>query len=331
MAAACGKELLAYVPAFTSCKGSSPSTPTTATRRSSGGFEDIIVYTPDRNISEQGGDVWTNAKHSTGANEVRPLVDGCCKALSEPLGLHQLYASSSSGLAYGFDVVAFHGLGHSHSTWTVDDTLWLRDLLLELPAFQTSRIFTFNYDSRSFVRPHASSIRGRTFTFGEALICDLADKRFSTAALRHAHGRRSIYGNIADSTRAILFFGTPHQGSDVSAYLGKLRETVLLGRSEIVDELAQWSALLAELTTPFSEVAPRYIITTFFEQKPTKGVIIVAESSAGMGQANERIRGLDADHISLCRFTRTDSNWKVVASRLEAIASLVNENLSGGK
>lgn len=78
-------------------------------------------------------------------------------------------------------VVAVHGLGHSHSTWTVDNNFWLRDLLPGLPAFQMSRIFTFNYDARSFVRSLALSIRGRTFTFAEALLSDLADRRASTA------------------------------------------------------------------------------------------------------------------------------------------------------
>lgn len=39
-----------------------------------------------------------------------------------------------------------------------------------------------------------------------------------------------------------------------------------------------------------------------------------------MGQRNERTRGLEADHISICKLTEDDSNWQIVLSRLEAIA-----------
>lgn len=39
-----------------------------------------------------------------------------------------------------------------------------------------------------------------------------------------------------------------------------------------------------------------------------------------MNQQNERIRGLEANHISICKLTERDSNWQIVSSRLEAIA-----------
>ncbi|OKL63855.1 hypothetical protein UA08_01111 [Talaromyces atroroseus] len=242
-----------------------------------------------------------------------------------------------------------HGLGDSHSTWTVDDTLWLRDLLPRLPSFQSARVMTFGYDARSFLRSLSLSLHGRTFTFAEALLNDLEDKRFSIAdknrpiifighslgglvvksALRHANERRSLYGTISSSTRAILFFGTPHQGCDVAAYLSGLGKAILLKNTEVVDELARWSAPLVELTTAFSEIAPRYNITTFFEQRPTNGVIIVPEASARMGQGNERVRGLDADHLSLCRFTGADGTWNMVANRLEAVADNIRNDMAG--
>jgi hypothetical protein len=43
-----------------------------------------------------------------------------------------------------------------------------------------------------------------------------------------------------------------------------------------------------------------------------------------MGQANEQIRGLNVDHVSLCRFTSADNNWRIVSRRLEAIASSIS-------
>jgi hypothetical protein len=46
-----------------------------------------------------------------------------------------------------------------------------------------------------------------------------------------------------------------------------------------------------------------------------------------MGQRNERIRGLDANHISICKLTDQDPNWQIVLARFEAIAQeqLANE------
>ena len=36
---------------------------------------------------------------------------------------------------------------------------------------------TFGYDARAFIKPFAKATRGRTFTFAEALLNDLADNR----------------------------------------------------------------------------------------------------------------------------------------------------------
>lgn len=79
-------------------------------------------------------------------------------------------------------VVAVHGLGgDSYSTWTRDGTNWIRDLLPSSPYFQNARILTFGYNSAAFIRPFASSTTGRTFTFAEALLSDLDDKRATPA------------------------------------------------------------------------------------------------------------------------------------------------------
>ncbi|KAL4949046.1 hypothetical protein BDW69DRAFT_175260 [Aspergillus filifer] len=151
------------------------------------------------------------------------------------------------------------------------------------------------------------------------------------SALRHANERRTLYGNIANSTKAILFFGTPHQGSDIAAYLTGFQKAILLDKTEFVGDIARWSAPLEELTATFSEIAPNYDITTFFEQRAIEGVIVVPEGSARMGQANERIRGLNENHVSLCRFSGADSNWRIVSGRLQAIADSINKDRSEGR
>lgn len=47
-----------------------------------------------------------------------------------------------------------------------------------------------------------------------------------------------------------------------------------------------------------------------------------------MGQQNERIRGLEADHHDVCKFTEKDPNWNVVKGRLEAIMAEIQEGLA---
>jgi hypothetical protein len=47
---------------------------------------------------------------------------------------------------------------------------------------------------------------------------------------------------------------------------------------------------------------------------------VVNEGSARLGQRNERIVGLAANHFQICKFaTETESNYRRVLSRLEAI------------
>ncbi|KAF8859461.1 hypothetical protein BDZ45DRAFT_673223, partial [Acephala macrosclerotiorum] len=207
---------------------------------------------------------------------------------------------------------------------------------------------TFGYDARAFLHPFARSSTGRTFTFAEALLNDLDDKRTTAAAkkrpiifmghslggiviksaLRHAHALESQYGNILDSTKAIVFFGTPHQGADTAtwaAFLGGLSKAIRIRNTEVVEELKRWSNPLVELTTTFAELAPRFQITTFFEELATNGILVVPQGSARIG--NERARGLQADHRGVCKFTELDPNWTPVKGRLEAIAVGIQEEL----
>lgn len=39
-----------------------------------------------------------------------------------------------------------------------------------------------------------------------------------------------------------------------------------------------------------------------------------------MGQRNERIRGLEADHLSICKLNVQDPNYLIVRARFEALS-----------
>ncbi|KAL4767251.1 Alpha/Beta hydrolase protein [Aspergillus nidulans var. acristatus] len=256
-----------------------------------------------------------------------------------PQVLRQVYPVQSSRKHFNVDVVFVHGLdGDSVSTWTKDETFWPRDLLPKSPFYQDARIFTFGYNREAFLNPNCKS-KVRTFTCGESLLNDLDDARSTSPnrpiifighslggivikyALKHAKSR-SQFANLLKSTHAIIFFSTPHQGTHVQAWnaffasLGKAD----LQEVEVVEELKQWSDMLAELTSEFGELAPAFQMTTFYEFEETNGVLVVPEGSARMGQQTERLRGLNANHTNICKFTEADGNWLAVSRRLEAIA-----------
>ncbi|KAI9782759.1 MAG: hypothetical protein M1816_001711 [Peltula sp. TS41687] len=269
------------------------------------------------------------------------------------LGLHTLYPPDGSSIKPTLDIVAVHGLGgNAYSTWRHSSgNLWLQELS-KSSKLRSTRILTFGYHATAFIRPFSKSSTGRTFTFAEILLNDLSDARSSRTekfrpiifighslggiviktALTHAHSRTTLFGNILDSTKAILFFGTPHQGADVAAWTGFLDKlTTILGikSTEVTKELKTWSTPLLELSTEFSELAPRFNLTTFFEQRSYHGVTVVHEGSARMGQQSERVIGLDADHRDICKFESTgDSNYKRVLKRLEAVATEIEEQTS---
>ncbi|KAI1130691.1 hypothetical protein F5Y10DRAFT_106906 [Nemania abortiva] len=273
--------------------------------------------------------------------------DELLKAPPSNLGLHQVYPDRRTKSNPSLDVVFVHGLGgDSFSTWTGSNGLWIRDLLPKSPFYEDARIFTFGYDARAFLRPFSKSTRGRTFTFAEALLSDLRDKRISPAAkkrpiiflghslggivikaaLRHAHALESLYGEILEATKAIVFFGTPHQGADAAAWaamLGGLGKIIGLQSTEVVEELKRWSDPLVELTTTFSELLPRFDITTYCETKKTNGILVVPQGSAKLGHKNEQSRDLVGNHREICKISEDDPNWHIVIGRLEAIVELI--------
>jgi hypothetical protein len=78
-------------------------------------------------------------------------------------------------------------------------------------------------------------------------------------AIVYAQSRPSIFGDIYSSVKAILFFGTPHQGANAAVwatYLGHISKAVGIRRANVTKELQTWSNELVELTTLFSEQIP---------------------------------------------------------------------------
>ena len=93
-------------------------------------------------------------------------------------------------------------------------------------------------------------------------------------ALVWAH-REPRYQSIKDHTLGIVFFGTPHRGSDKANY-GKTLANVAAGvthkpKSKLIDALQSNSDTLMRLTSEFKFEAPNIEIMTFYETK-TMGI-----------------------------------------------------------
>ncbi|KAM4063706.1 alpha/beta hydrolase family protein [Hirsutella rhossiliensis] len=282
-------------------------------------------------------------------DDIRHEEEEWLKPPASSLGLHQVYPNPNTRSNPDIDVVFVHGLGgDSISTWTKDKSLWIRALLPKSPLYQNARILSYGYDARAFVRPFAHSVNGRVFTFAEALLGDLRDKRVTAAArarplilmghslggiviksaLLQASAREALYGDLLRATKAIVFFGTPHQGAGTAewaSFLGGLGQAVGLRSTEVVGELKRWSHTLVEQTTLFADLWERFDITTFYETMKTNGVMIVPDGAARVGQRNEQARRLVADHIQVCKFSENDANWTTVRGRLDAIVEGIME------
>ena len=90
-------------------------------------------------------------------------------------------------------------------------------------------------------------------------------------ALVWAH-REPRYKTVKDHTIGVVFFGTPHRGSDKANY-GKTLANVATGvmhkpQSKLISALQSNSETLIRLTSEFKFEAPNMEIMTFYETQP---------------------------------------------------------------
>ena len=88
------------------------------------------------------------------------------------------------------------------------------------------------------------------------------------------------YSRIKESSVGIVFFGTPHRGSEKADY-GKVLVKVVSGvmvkpKSRLVNALQSNSETLMDLTSKFKFQARQLQIATFYELKPIGVIGIVS-------------------------------------------------------
>ncbi|KAH7069381.1 Alpha/Beta hydrolase protein [Paraphoma chrysanthemicola] len=248
-----------------------------------------------------------------------------------------------------FDLVAVHGLnGGRWSTWTrtedKKETMWLQDLLpIKLPK---ARVMTFGYNANvvnnfsSFgIREHARTLLTRLKTKRDKLngrpivfVCHSLGGIVVKQALRLANNEKA-FDDIAQSTRGILFFGTPHRGADLAFWgdiIAKIAKTVFLNpKRELIKDLKTNSQPLVQVSEDFRPIADKYKIVSFFEEDGILGTsnLVVPRSSALLEIPNEIPVPFEGNHMDICRFgaddeDRFDEVWI-------AIRDIVGESTQG--
>ncbi|EED12083.1 ribonuclease p/mrp subunit, putative [Talaromyces stipitatus ATCC 10500] len=237
------------------------------------------------------------------------------------------------------DIVFVHDLGgHRINTWTfeqhkrIPSTFWPKALLRK--TCNTSRILSFGYNSsfESFFPPstddkkiddHATALlqcleqlRSNTQTLGRPIIfvAHGLGGLVCAHALTDKHvANRSQYKPLVDSTRGLVFLGTPFEGSNEAQWASVARHFVkLTGLNTKLDHLDKRSQKLISINGTFIKfllerlrsTAPVEIacfnegLPTYFEDGSSKE--IVSKSSAKI--LNIEPQPISADHTDMCKF-----------------------------
>ncbi|MCJ1283103.1 hypothetical protein MMC26_002430 [Xylographa opegraphella] len=245
-------------------------------------------------------------------------------------GLTELYRGSDPVV----DVVAVHGLnGDPFRTWTWTteglEKMWLKDPTLLPSNMKNSRILTYGYDAMvTAVLGKTSS--DRILQHAQTLVAELVADR---EALAYSASRTSKFvqhvHSIYVSTFAILFLGTPHDGSNkaklasvTSRMIGALVPSKVLDTDgQLINALEEGSEVLQNITDMFVPLMKNFHIFFFWEQvKTNMGITqdyVVEESSAAPIIDNTERAGLPNDHVNICKFeSRTSPGYRLVVAAL---------------
>ncbi|KAJ4267323.1 hypothetical protein NW762_003427 [Fusarium torreyae] len=244
-------------------------------------------------------------------------------------GIQTLHSSEYDDI----DIVFVHGLkGDCLKTWTDKNANepWPKALLpLELG---TARVLTYSYDvtvvskddvpSQNRISNHAYSLLTALATLrqgdntNERPIIFVCHSLGGLALVTAKQRSEQHLQDIVNSTRGIIFLGTPHHGSSlakigelVSRSVGVIKET----NSDIVQVLTRDSEVLARIQDSFQALlmarskdeASMIEITCFYEELPTKryGLIVPKHSAILPGYISI---GIHKNHAEMTKFARPD-------------------------
>jgi pimeloyl-ACP methyl ester carboxylesterase len=212
----------------------------------------------------------------------------------------------------------------------------------------TARIMTFGYDA-DVVKLWGMAGNNTLRNHGKSLASDVSDQRRGHRERPIIFIAHSLGGLVCEqallicregnanleklfqSTKGIIFMGTPHGGSGLATlgrmfakYLKIIRHT----NPAIVGVLQQESEVLTAVQQQFQQVLlhkpnGNISIYCFFEEKPVVGVgVIVPEQSAVLNQYPNQSIG--ANHMDMTKFSgRNDVGYQRVLNRVHDLVELM--------
>lgn len=101
-------------------------------------------------------------------------------------------------------------------------------------------------------------------------------------ALRIARNESSVYGDIADYTKGIVFFGTPHRGADAAKWADSIAAIISSAsfrrwfRLPLLRVLKPNSKDLIDISEDFRSIVSNYAIVSFIEDEifPGSGRVV---------------------------------------------------------
>ncbi|EPS43161.1 hypothetical protein H072_2926 [Dactylellina haptotyla CBS 200.50] len=219
------------------------------------------------------------------------------------------------------DIVFVHGLrGGQYSTWSdtsekaKNPICWPCDIL---PKYvPKARIIMYGYDadiakisgpsSQNAIGGHAqdflSSLAGRRFMTGTMLV--LSDK----SGLEHEE-------KVWKATKEVLFFGTPHAGSDLekwAQYVRSLSRLIGKGKSPLLGVLNRNSEVLAILQKDFHTLLRKSArnghevqLYMFYEELPYLGTTKIVDDASAKCYGHPDT-GIRRDHQGLTKYSSED-------------------------
>ncbi|KAK3988895.1 protein SERAC1 [Cladorrhinum sp. PSN332] len=289
------------------------------------------------------------------------------RAKEGTLGLHVVFDPRQEEATGGksgdiIDIVFVHGLnGHCWETWqnrlgikrrkgSEEGVFWPVDLLPD--KVKNARIMTYQYESKVLGNKSTASLsdtaqdllnqlQAKRTTYGPNntpifssdpivfVVHSLGGIVLKKAIMMANDRNHNTWHDIGSATKGLVFFGTPHRGSDAASSFAPLQKITSVGfqMQRFLPLLKTHSDGLREVSDEFRHFAHKYTLVSFYEQHIHPGLRepIVDKSSARMGIPHEKTMMMGGDHSSMCKFSRDDPRfdkvWMAIQSATIAPAS----------
>ncbi|KAI9776736.1 MAG: hypothetical protein M1839_009380 [Geoglossum umbratile] len=299
--------------------------------------------------------------------------------------------TSGRDLSNGVDVIFIHGLGsHRTKAWSTtapqassssaeadqipcqpNDIIWVRDFLaadLKPELCERTRLFLYGYNSSWMFDAPAVNVHSLAQNLLDTIETGRRQEKCTKSRriifVAHSHGgllaKEALVidasprgsNSIASHTDAILFFGTPHQGSNLASFgqvvskvlsiwgsNANILESLKPGHESLWDLHERFTAVLEQRLAPASKGPIRVI--NFYEELKTTIIaagasiklsrIVVDKQSATFQFPYCKNLPLQRDHKLLSKFEQRDTDYqKILATLTTCMEESIKVNQMGG-